>query len=154
RSRPAVRASPALRSSFDRGLFEGEPTTMTLLDPLLVVAVVVAGWAGYRRGAGGWVVALGWLVGGAPIGGSAALALLGDERSPQLRAGLLLVLTLAFALIMQFVGAVVGMKLRARLGPDTQRADARAGAVLLAAIMLIVAWMGGTTLLPADESGG
>jgi S1-C subfamily serine protease len=128
---------------------------MTIVDLLIAAFVLALAAIGYERGLIRSALPLAGFLGGAALGARLGPALLADGSesayAPVITAvsGLLLGAVLAVAL--EGVGSVLHR--RARLGSAARGLDGAAGALLLAALGLLVAWAFGAVALHTPGSG-
>jgi S1-C subfamily serine protease len=124
---------------------------VTVLDGLFIVAAVVAGLAGYRRGLlVGALSLVGLLLG--IIGGSALAPLLVRDIAGSVeRLAVVLAAVIGGALLARILGAALGGRLRAALpSAGARKADSAAGAAFGAFTMLTVLWAAGTAVAAAS----
>jgi hypothetical protein len=128
---------------------------MTIVDLLIAAFVLALAAVGYERGLIRSALPLAGFLGGAALGARLGPALLADGSesayAPVITAvsGLLLGAVLAVAL--EGVGSVLHQ--RARLGAVARGLDGAAGALLLGALGLLVAWAFGAVALHTPGSG-
>ena len=122
---------------------------MTLVDLVIVGFAVAMAAGGYARGAVVGALSLAGFAGGALLGSRLAPLVLDEgPRSPYAP-----LVTLAAALVvgglLAAVAETVGYRLRAGLDERFGALDGVAGALLLGAVALLVAWVAGAALLQA-----
>ena len=128
---------------------------MTLIDVLIAIFVVALAALGYERGLIRSALPLVGFVAGAAIGGRIGPELLSDGSESAyapvvtLVSGLLLGAALAVAL--EGVGSVI--RRRARMGEAAGALDGIAGAALLGALGLLLAWAVGAVALHSSGAG-
>jgi S1-C subfamily serine protease len=120
---------------------------LDLLDAVLAVAIVLAAFAGYRRGFVAGLLSLVGFIGGGILGTRLAVPV-ADWLSSLPRSAVGLVVVLLFASLGQAIAAVLGAAIRRRLRWRPLRAvDSLAGAVLSIIPVLFIAWLLGRAVL-------
>ncbi len=113
---------------------------LNVLDLLLLVIVLVAGYTGYRRGLTLQAFGFGGLLIGLAIGALLAPVVAGAFDSPAARAGVLVLVVLAIAAVGNAAGWFLGMRARAKTSSRFGRADAVAGSAVAVVASLLAIW--------------
>jgi S1-C subfamily serine protease len=113
---------------------------LNLLDVLLLVLLVVAGYTGYRRGFTLQAFGFGGLLIGLVAGVLVAPLLAGTMNSPAARAGAVALVVLAVAAIGNAAGWFVGMRARTKATSRFGQADAVAGSAVAVVASLLAIW--------------
>jgi S1-C subfamily serine protease len=113
---------------------------LNVLDLLLLVIVVVAGYTGYRRGLTLQAFGFGGLLIGLALGALLAPLVAGALDSPAARAGVVVLVVLAIAAVGNAAGWFLGMRARAKTSSRFGRADAAAGSVVAVVASLLAIW--------------
>jgi len=118
----------------------GTIRALNLLDVLLLVLLVVAGYTGYRRGFTLQAFGFGGLLIGLVVGVLVAPLLTGTMNSPAARAGAVALVVLAVAAIGNAAGWFVGMRARTKATSRFGQADAVAGSAVAVVASLLAIW--------------
>jgi S1-C subfamily serine protease len=113
---------------------------LNVLDLLLLVIVVVAGYTGYRRGLTLQAFGFGGLLIGLALGALLAPLVAGALDSPAARAGVVVLVVLAIAAVGNAAGWFLGMRARAKTSSRFGRADAAAGSAVAVVASLLAIW--------------
>jgi S1-C subfamily serine protease len=114
---------------------------VNLLDLLLIAAMVLAGYSGYRRGLAVQSFSVGGLLLGLGVGALAAPAVAGLAESPSTQAALATIVLLAFGALGDGLGWLVGSRIRERARATRLRsADAVGGSAVAVVASLLAIW--------------
>jgi S1-C subfamily serine protease len=128
---------------------------MTIVDLIIGVFVLSMALVGYDRGLIRSALPLGGFLAGAVIGGRLGPALLsgGSESAYAPVITLVCALIVGAILALAMEGAAEALRPAVRPGSMAARADGVGGAVLLAALALVMAWAAGAVTLHAPGAG-
>ena len=126
-----------------------------MVDLLIAVFVILVVVRGARTGFLAGIFSLVGVVVGASVGSRVAPLLLPEGENPIYRAGITLIGILVFAVLGEVVSRTVGGALRERLhGPASEALDGLGGAVLGAALSLVLVWAVGVFALQSPMLAG
>lgn len=115
---------------------------MTWLDVLLVIAIALSVFGGYRRGAVLQVIGLAGLAAGVLVGALAAPRLAALGHDPMAQIALVLAAVIVGGAVGNLVGWLAGSRLRERThGSRLRRVDAVAGSLVSVLALLLVTWL-------------
>jgi len=114
---------------------------VNLLDVLLVVLLVLAGFSGYRRGLTLQAFGFGGLLLGLLVGALIAPALAGLVDGPALQAGIVAAVLLCLGVVGNAIGWLLGTRVRRRAAESRWRSiDAAGGSVVTVVASLVAIW--------------
>lgn len=117
-------------------------TSSLVIDGLIVVAVFLAAWSGWRQGALSATLSFVGVVSGVVLGMAVAPMIMRTTDQVALRFLLAIGILVLFVGIGQLIGSSIGLKLRDRMRRrSSQRADSAVGAVFQAVAALLVIWL-------------
>ena len=128
------------RSARGRTRARGTIRPLNLLDLLLLVLLVVAGYTGYRRGFTLRAFGFGGLLIGLVLGALLAPLVAGTLDSPAARAGVVALVVLTGAAVGNAAGWFVGTRARTRATSRFGQADSIAGSAIAVIASLLAIW--------------